>query len=63
MGPERTWNFLGSQGEGGAFYRMVFNEGLYPSFKYISVYIAHYFSHKSTSVNHFCSLAIFRNEM
>lgn len=59
----RTWNFLGSQGEGGASYGTVSGEGLYPSFKYISVYIVHYFPHKSTSVNHFIFLSIFRNEM
>lgn len=39
-----------------SFYGMVSNEGLDPSFKYISVYIVHYFSCKSTSVNHFICL-------
>lgn len=59
----RTWNFLGSQGEGGTFYGTVFNEGLYSSFEYVWVYTVHSFSHKSASVNHFCYLSIFRTEM
>lgn len=52
-GPARTRNFLGSQRAGGTFYGRAFNEGPFPFFIYITVYIVHYFSHKSTSVSHF----------